>query len=126
MTSNAVHRNSFRGRRLLINFLRTVHVVAMVGCGAGILKGAPFADWNGYAFTLLVSGLGILFLDRWANPDYFRQLDGLAVLAKLFVFATMAWLFGSVTAFWLVLVISVLVAHAPGHIRHWHWRWLRN
>jgi hypothetical protein len=116
MTSTAV-----RGRSLLINLLRTVHVVAMVGCGAGILTVAPFADWNGYAFSLLVSGLGILFLDRWANPDYLHQLDGLTVLAKLLVFGTMAWLLGPVPAFWFVLVISVLVAHAPGRLRHWRW-----
>jgi hypothetical protein len=102
--------------------LRTVHVAAMVGCGAGILSGVPFANWNGYAIALLGSGLAILFLDRYANPDYFHQLDGLAVPVKLLVLGIVTLLLGPVLAFWLVLVISVMVSHAPGRWRHWRWQ----
>jgi hypothetical protein len=124
MTSAPVRHNLFPGRSVLINLLRTVHVAAMVGCGAGILTASPFADWKYYAYALLGSGMGILCLDRWANPEYFHQLDGLIVLVKLLLIATLMWLLGAVPAFWVVLVVSVLAAHAPGRLRHW--RWSRN
>ncbi len=117
-----VRPTSFRGRSLLINLLRTVHVAAMVGCGAGILSGAPFANGNGYAIALLGSGVAILFLDRSGNPNYFHQLDGLAVPVKLLVLGTVTLLLGPVPAFWVVLVISVMVSHAPGRWRHWRWQ----
>jgi hypothetical protein len=121
MTSTPVRQHLFPGRSVLINLLRTLHVAAMVGCGAGILTASPFADWNYYAYALLGSGLCILCLDRWANPAYFRQLDGLIVVVKLLFFAMLMWLLGAVPAFWVALVISVLTAHAPGRLRHWRW-----
>jgi hypothetical protein len=114
-------RRTFCGRRLFVNLLRTVHVVAMVGCGVGILTSAAFAGWRGYALALFASGLGMIALDRIANPEYFHQLDGLTAPLKLVSFATLAWLLSPVVAFWLVLVVSVLVAHAPGRLRHWRW-----
>jgi hypothetical protein len=121
MASTPVRQHLFPGRSVLINLLRTLHVAAMVGCGAGILTASPIADWNYYAYALLGSGLCILCLDRWANPQYFRQLDGLTVVVKLLVFAMLMWLLGAVPAFWVTLVISVLTAHAPGRLRHWRW-----
>jgi hypothetical protein len=116
-------RRDFAGRSLAINLLRAVHVVAMVGCGSGVLNDQPLAAWTGYAWALFGSGAAILLLDRWANPAYFRQLDGLAVLLKLVLLAGLTALAGAVPAFWSVLVLSVLATHAPGRLRHW--RWLR-
>ncbi len=58
-------------------------------------------------------------LDLWSNPAYLRQVAGLWMAIKL---ALVAWLaFDAARAawlFWLVLVLSVLAAHAPARFRH--------
>ena len=112
-------QRDFIGKRWIINLLRAAHLIGVAGVGAGVLAGWPFAQWQAYAYTLLGSGLGILLLDGWSNPRYLTQVNGLSVLAKL---ALMGW-FAAQPAqrewiFWFILVFSVLIAHAPGNVRH--------
>lgn len=107
----------FPGRVALIALLRIGHVAGVVGVGAGILgaASAPRAF-----FALLVGcGLGIGLLDAYANRTYLRQASGLAVLAKTAALAALvaSASFGA-TAFWIFLIVSVAVAHAPGRLRH--------
>ncbi|MBI3140338.1 MAG: hypothetical protein HYZ19_00570 [Rhodocyclales bacterium] len=115
----ADHHRDFPGRRWLINGLRAGHLVGAAGVGAGVLGGWPFPQWQPYAAALLASGLGILLLDWWANGRYLLQVNGASVLAKL---ALMAWFVlhpeHREAVFWTILVFSVLIAHAPGQLRH--------
>ena len=105
------------GRGLLINVLRVFHIAALAGISAVVLGGAGgAAQWGG---LMLVSGLGIIALDAWANPLYFRQAKGLGTLLKIALVALMVlWEPGRLPLFWFVLAFSVALSHAPGRIRH--------
>lgn len=112
-------RHDFAGKRLVIGVLRAAHLVGVAGVAAGVLASWPFPRWQAYAFTLLGSGLCILLLDGWSNPRHLAQVNGLFVLAKL---ALMGWFVFQPERrewiFWLILVCSALVAHAPASLRH--------
>ena len=110
------HRD-FRGRGLLINILRVFHIAALAGVSSVVLGGAGGgAHWGG---LMLASGLGIVALDAWANPLYFRQAKGLGTLLKLaLVVLLVTWEAGRLPLFWFVLAFSVALSHAPSRIRH--------
>lgn len=111
------HRRGFPGRRLVVNALRVVHVVGLALLAASILGTAGSVKTA--AMVMLVSGLGIIALDLWANPAWLRQVAGIATLFKLVL---VAWLFSGdavhAPLFWIVLVFSVALSHAPGSVRH--------
>lgn len=110
-------RRDFHGRSLLINVLRAAHVAGLAGLAAAILAAGGEAErWGA---LMLASGLGIIALDAWANPMYFRQAKGVGTVAKLgLVVLMMAWEPGRLALFWFVLVFSVLLSHSPGRLRH--------
>lgn len=110
------HRD-FPGRGLLINILRVFHIVGLAGISAVVLAAADgAAHWGA---LMVVSGLGIVALDAWANPAYFRQAKGLGTLLKIaLVILMVAWDAGRLPLFWCVLVFSVALSHAPGRLRH--------
>ena len=110
------HRD-FRGRGLLINILRVFHIVGLAGISAAVLAGAGAAGQWG--MLMAVSGLGIIALDAWANPLYFRQAKGLGTLLKIGLVALLVmWEAGRQPLFWFVLAFSVALSHAPGRVRH--------
>lgn len=112
-------RRDFRGRILLLSLLRVFHVIGVVGSGAVLLGAQPLAESYLYALLLVVSGTSIVLLDGWSNPEYFRQVSGLAILLKVLLLTLAIWLAGLMPAiFWAVLVGSVLLSHAPRRLRH--------
>ncbi|BBO19761.1 MAG: hypothetical protein LC123_04650 [Burkholderiales bacterium] len=116
------HARDFPGKRWLVNLLRAAHLVGVVGIGAGVLGEVAESRWFGFGLATLVSGLLILSLDSWTRPSYFRELAGLAVAGKLLlVGALLAWPAQRNGLFWLILVFSVLFAHAPASLRHAVW-----
>lgn len=110
------HRD-FPGRGLLINFLRIFHIAGLAGISAVVLAGGSGAEHWGA--LMLISGLCIVALDAWANPEYFRQAKGLGTLLKIALVALLvAWEAGRLPLFWFVLAFSVALSHAPGRLRH--------
>jgi hypothetical protein len=110
------HRD-FPGRGLLINVLRVFHIAGLAGISAVVLAGMGGA--GGWGALMMISGLGIVALDAWANPFYFRQAKGLGTLLKIFlVLLLVVWEPGRVPLFWFVLAFSVALSHAPGRLRH--------
>lgn len=114
------NRNRHLLRRWLLNLFRALHIAGLVGTGAGLLGGA--VD-GGFPYLLLGSGAAMVALDMLSNPEYLRQVAGAWVLAKL---GLVAWLVldteQAPVLFWLILFLSVLVAHAPAGFRHRPWR----
>lgn len=118
-SGEAGKRRNFAGRVLLISLLRVFHVIGVVGSGAVLLGAKPLAESHAYALVLVVSGVSMMLLDSWANPEYFRQVSGLAIVLKVLLLAMTVWLAGLVAAvFWAVLVGSILLSHAPRWLRH--------
>lgn len=113
----------FPGKRWVVNLLRAIHLVGVVGLGAGVLGDIPEARWFAFGMAALATGLTILFLDAWSRPGYFREYVGLAMAGKLILLGILlAWPAQRAVLFWLILVFSVLFAHAPASLRHGVWR----
>lgn len=113
----------FPGKRWLVNALRAIHLVGVVGIGAGVLGETSGFHGPGFGLVALVSGLLILALDAWSRPSYFRENAGLAMAGKFVLLgALLAWPAQRAALFWTILVLSVLFAHAPASLRHGLWR----
>jgi hypothetical protein len=57
--------------------------------------------------------------DVWTNPAHLREVAGTGVLLKLGMVTAMAvWPTSALAIFWVILVISALLSHAPGVLRH--------
>lgn len=114
------------GRRWLSITLRSLHLVGTAGVGGGFLYGAPEAAWLPYLWMLAGSGVGMVVLQSWGNPLWLVQLRGISVLAKLALLACLLWTPApALPLFVAVIVISGVIAHAPGDVRYfsvWHWR----
>jgi hypothetical protein len=110
-------RRDFRGRRLIVNLMRALHLVALAGFAAAVLAAGPHG-WR-WAILLLASGAVMMTLDAWSDPGYLRQVQGVAMLVKLALVATMImWRDGQQALFWLLVFGSALLSHAPGRVRH--------
>ena len=106
----------FPGKRWLNLGLRTVHIAGIVLLGASLLGGT---DSSQGAIIAFVSGLGMFASDTWANPVQLREVAGFGVLVKLGLVAGMVLQPSqAMNIFWLILVISTLLSHAPGALRH--------
>lgn len=110
------HRD-FGGRRLLLSILRVLHIVGLAGLSAALLGNAgAAAQWG---LLMAGSGLSIVILDRWSDRHYFHQIKGLAALLKIaLVLLLISVELLRLPLFWLMLVFSVAMSHAPGRIRH--------
>ena len=55
----------------------------------------------------------------WTNPGHVREVAGCGVLLKLVLVALMAFVPAlALPIFWIILVLSTLLSHAPGALRH--------
>lgn len=106
----------FTGKRWLNVALRTLHICGIILLGASLAGGSPPL----FAVLLTVFSGGTMFaIDLWANPAHIRETAGFGVFVKLFLVAGMALLPALATSlFWLTVVLSTLLSHAPGGFRH--------
>ena len=106
----------FPGRRWLNLSLRAAHLAGIVLLGAALLGGtSPQAG----IWLTLASGAGMFAGDLRANPAHVREAAGAGVVLKLLLVAAMAvWPASALTLFWAILVLSALLSHAPGSLRH--------
>ena len=113
------HRDDVRdfpGRRWLNLSQRTVHLAGIVLLGAALVGAGEVRT---AAWLTLISGLAMFAGDVWANPAHLREVAGFGVLAKLLLVAVMvAHPSLALAIFWAVLVLSTLLSHAPGALRH--------
>ncbi|HET7528473.1 MAG TPA: hypothetical protein VFK10_21215 [Burkholderiaceae bacterium] len=105
-------------RRWLGIVLRASHIAAVTALGAALL-GAPLARLPAAALVL-ASGAALLVIEAVDARMRFHELAGFVALSK---FAAVAWMVldgeRALQAFWVVLVVSALVSHAPRRVRHW-------
>ena len=99
--------------------LRTIHLIGVAGVGGGFLYQAPKTVWLPYLALSIVSGFGIICLDIWNNRVWLIQLRGIAILIKLILLLCVL-LFKKYEALMLVIVIVIsgIIAHAPGDVRY--------
>lgn len=107
----------FPGRRWFSIALRTLHLAGVVLTGSALLGAGAFFVAGGV--LMLLTGLALYGIDLWHRPELWRELAGAFIVLKLAVVLAMV-LVPSIAAplFWLVLVASSAVSHAPRVFRH--------
>jgi hypothetical protein len=98
--------------------LRSVHLAGVVWLGLYVVAQRPVEPAP--AWLMLSSGLLMLAMDLRAGRMALGEVAGASVLVKL---ALVAWMAldprQAVWLFWLLLVGSSVVSHAPKGFRHW-------
>lgn len=106
----------FPGKRWFNVGLRTAHLLAVVLFGAALLGAGDVAT---SALLTLGSGLAMFVIDLWANPAHLREVAGFGVIVKLSLLAlAVVHPELGLAVFWVILVLSTLLSHAPGGFRH--------
>ena len=117
---------SFPGMRWVNIALRTLHLIGVAGLGGAYLYAAPQLQWQPYLLLTLLSGIGLVAISIYATALWLLQLRGLVILFKLVLLGLMLWWPGfSLPLGIAVIVLSSVIAHAPGNFRYyspWHRR----
>ena len=117
MPSPRDHIRNFVGQRWINILLRACHIAGVAVLAGGIMGDARWLVPG--AVILLGSGLAMFALDLWSDPHQIREVAGLGVLLKLALAFGMTqsptlapWLF------WLLVLGSTVLSHAPRSLRH--------
>ena len=106
--------------RVLRTTLRTVHVLAVGAYYGGHVFSVPPERLAPAAVAVIATGVLFVIFEVWSAPVWLVQIQGVATYVKLALIA-------SVSLFWdqriwilsLVMVIGVVVSHAPGRLRYY-------
>jgi len=110
----------FTGQRWADILLRTLHLLGMTGLGGGYFYAAVGDAWLGFLYLTLASGVSMMLLSIWSNGIWLLQLRGHAILLKVLLLALMlVWPEQKIFFLVVVIIISGLIAHAPGDIRYY-------
>ena len=98
--------------------LRAAHLAAVAWLGSALL-GAPL-DRVPAAAAVLASGAALLAIETIDARMRWDELAGFVSLLKL---AAVAWMVLDADLapqlFWVVLLVSAIISHAPRQVRHW-------
>lgn len=112
-----IRPRDFPGRRWLGVVLRSLHLAGVVLTGGGFLGAHTFVAAG--AGLMLLTGFAMYGIDLWYRPVLWREVAGLFVVVKLAVLLAMLLVPGlAEPLFWLLLVASSVVSHAPRVFRH--------
>lgn len=102
----------FTAPRWISVILRTLHLAGVVLVGADLLRGDALAPF-GAGLTLL-TGVLLYAVELWRHPTLWKEIAGLFMPVKLAMLLAMLFLpNGAAVWFWIVLVSSSVVSHAP-------------
>lgn len=117
---------SFACMRWLNIALRTLHLVGVAGLAGAYLYPVPRPLWEPYLWLSVISGGGLVALALYGNAVWLVQMRGLLILLKLLLLGSMLWWPALALESGLgVIVLSAVIAHAPGKLRYyspWHRR----
>ena len=117
MTVPISSKPDFPGRRWLSVSLRSLHLVGVVLAGAAIFGNSHYQTAAGA--LMLTTGLCLFGIELWINPRHLRELAGLFILLKLLLVLAMVLMpHYAVLLFWLLLIASSAISHAPRCFRH--------
>lgn len=110
--------------------LRTVHLMGVAGLAGAYLYEVPAELWRPYLWLTLLSGIGMIAVSLYANGIWLLQLRGQVILFKLLLlFLMLLWPAFRLELGLSVIVLSSVIAHAPGNLRYyspWHRRRIDN
>lgn len=100
--------------------LRTLHLLALVGIGGGIVFGIEKDLWINYWWLAMASGALMMLMDIISNPVWLVQVRGVVIFVKLILLACLG-LYPEWDSFILavIIIISGVISHAPGKLRYY-------
>ena len=112
-------------KRWLSIGLRCLHLVGICGLSGAYLFSLPESEWYGYLLVTLVSGFLMMFKEIYQDTICLLQLRGQVILLKIALLGLASTFFPEMDrlVFIVVIVISGVIAHAPGKLRYysvWH------
>jgi len=114
----------FPGMRWVNITLRTLHLIGIAGIGGAYLYTIEGREWMPYLWLTLFSGFGLMGISVYSNGIWLLQLRGVVILVKLFLLLIVTLMPQvSFPLIILVIILSGVVAHAPGNLRYysiWH------
>jgi hypothetical protein len=112
----------FRGQRWLNVLLRSLHLVGIAGISGGFLFDEKPDTWGHYWHLALASGVALMALYLWGSVCWLFELKGLVIVLKTLLLG-IALLIPSIRAelFLFVVILSGVIAHAPGTFRGYRW-----
>lgn len=109
---------SYPGDRWVNILVRSLHLVGIAGISGGFLFDLPKAQYQPFWQLAISTGCLLVLLYVWENGRWLLQLKGMGIIFKLFLLLLAsllpAW---RAELFVAIIVISGLVAHAPGKVR---------
>jgi len=107
--------------------LRTIHLIGVAGLAGAYLYDQPYSVWWVYLFATVISGFVMAAMEIYSDGIWLIQMRGTAIALKLLLLSTMLWWFDQPEAwvYFVVIIISGVVSHAPGRVRYysiWHRR----
>jgi len=110
-------KSGFAARRWLSIAMRTLHLVGVVLSAVVIFGGSPH---HTLAFgSTFVTGVGLFGIELWRDREHWKEVAGAFVLLKLLLVLAMILMpVQAATLFWILLITSSLVSHAPKSLRH--------
>ena len=108
----------FAGERWINIVLRSLHVLGVAGIGGGFLFSLDESQWLPFWHLTVATGAVISLLYIWSSALWLFQLKGASIVLKLVLIGiatvTPSW---RAELFALVIILSGLIAHAPGRVR---------
>lgn len=109
---------TFPGERWLDIVMRSIHLVGVAGISGGFLFDLPEAQYLPFWYLATGAGSLLVLLYVWTSGKWLLQVKGMVVIFKLLLLSLAIlqpqW---RAELFVLIILISGLVAHAPGHVR---------
>ncbi|MGB0468221.1 MAG: hypothetical protein ACPGF7_11930 [Pontibacterium sp.] len=120
-----LNKRNFPGKRWLGISLRTLHLIGIGGLAGAYLYQLPESLWHNYLILAVVTGCLMACIEIYVDAIWLLQLRGQAIFIKLLLLSTVFWLFDKPQPeiYFIVMIISGIVAHAPGKVRYyslWH------
>ena len=118
-------QRSFPAKRWVSIALRCFHLVGICGLAGGYLFDLPESEWFVYLLITLASGFLMILKEVYTDGIWLLQLRGQAIFFKLLLlgFGVVFIPVPDIRIFLVVVLISGVVAHAPGKLRYysiWH------
>lgn len=116
-TQIMIRKSEYRWTRWLGIALRSLHLAGVVLAGVAILGNGTLSVAG--VVLMLLTGFALYGIELWHHPDLWREVAGVFIAAKLIVLLAML-LVPDIAGplFWLLLISSSVVSHAPRVFRH--------
>jgi hypothetical protein len=125
MHSFFIQQRNIPAKRWFSIGLRCLHLIGICGLSGAYLFSLPESEWQGYLLITLVSGCLMVLKEVYLDAIWLLQLRGQVILLKVALLGLAAAFPPKVDLliFIVVIVISGIIAHAPGKLRYyslWH------